>query len=189
MTQTEKRELTPLELALLGLAAIEPQSGYALRKTFEDTPMRAYSSSPGSTYPALKRLGAAGLMKRAPDPKSGHKTKLVFHVTPNGVDAVKQTLRRPISIDDIRTDLRTLMLRFAFADRFLSPRQMRKSVRDFRGKLAAYIDELEAHMKTERKKLSKHGALILKSGIDTCKVHLKWADSALALLDKAIDGV
>lgn len=184
MAQAEKRELTPLELALLGLAAIEPQSGYALRKAFEDTPIRAYSSSPGSIYPALKRLGAAGLMKRAPDPKSAGKTKPVFHVTPEGVDAVKQTLRAPIQTDDIRTDLKTLMLRFAFADQFLSPRQMRKSVRDFRNKLAAYIDELKAYLRAERNNLTEHGALILKSGIDTCVVHLKWADNALALLEQ-----
>ena len=47
---------TALGYALIGLVQEDPRSGYALRKVFEDTPMGAFSSSPGSIYPALKKL-------------------------------------------------------------------------------------------------------------------------------------
>ena len=48
--------LSRLEGALLGLLHGEARSGYALRKVFQDTPMLHFSDSPGSIYPALKRL-------------------------------------------------------------------------------------------------------------------------------------
>jgi DNA-binding PadR family transcriptional regulator len=47
-----------LEFALTGLLRQKPQSGYDLRKTFTDTAMRHYSDSPGSIYPAMRRLQA-----------------------------------------------------------------------------------------------------------------------------------
>ncbi len=52
--------LTPLRLAILGLVAMHPQSGYDLRKIFETTPMGNFSSSPGAIYPALKSLEKKG---------------------------------------------------------------------------------------------------------------------------------
>ena len=51
---------TTLGYALLGLVAGEPQTGYALMKTFTTTPMGHYSGSPGAIYPALRRLEGAG---------------------------------------------------------------------------------------------------------------------------------
>src|ERR1700675_3621423 len=54
-----------LEMALLGLLGQKPQSGYDLRKTFATTAMRHYSDSPGSIYPALRRLESRGLIASA----------------------------------------------------------------------------------------------------------------------------
>jgi len=61
--------LTPLEQALLGVVGLGRKSAYDIRRLFTDTPMTQFSSSPGSIYPALKRLEARGLLRSttAPD--------------------------------------------------------------------------------------------------------------------------
>jgi len=48
--------LSTLSLAILGLIAQQPQSGYDLRKVFSTTPMGHFSSNPGAIYPALRRI-------------------------------------------------------------------------------------------------------------------------------------
>ena len=51
-----------LSLAILGLIAQAPCSGYDVRKVFATTPMGHFSASPGAIYPALKRLEKEGLI-------------------------------------------------------------------------------------------------------------------------------
>jgi DNA-binding PadR family transcriptional regulator len=50
-----RRDLTDLEYLVLGLCALEPQSGYSIISFFENG-TSSYSASPGSIYPMLKRL-------------------------------------------------------------------------------------------------------------------------------------
>jgi len=55
----------PLDYALLGLLNKRPAAGYALRRLFQTTPLGVYSDSPGSIYPALRRLHRLGLVAGA----------------------------------------------------------------------------------------------------------------------------
>ena len=121
--------MTPLSYALLGLMQMEPRSGYALRKVFETTPLGNYSSSPGSIYPALKSLEAAGLVEtRGPRDARG---KGLYHLTSTGRDALEAWLAAPVE------DLGEAMLRFAFLPEDDAPR------------LLAFLDAFEAAAKTK----------------------------------------
>ena len=48
--------------ALLGLIHQKPSSGYDLCRTFAESAMGNYSSSPGAIYLALERLAGRGLI-------------------------------------------------------------------------------------------------------------------------------
>ena len=74
-----------LEFALVGLLRQKVQSGYDLRKTFTETAMRHYSDSPGSIYPALKRLQARGWIEAEPKDSRGREA---FHLSQEGVAAL-----------------------------------------------------------------------------------------------------
>src|SRR5512146_664170 len=102
-----------LEYALLGLLRQSPQSGYDLRKTFANTPMRHFSDSPGSIYPALRRLESRGWV--APKDESGHnaRKRQVYRVTPAGKTAMLAWLRAPVGRDEVVHKLDELKLRFA----------------------------------------------------------------------------
>ena len=61
---------TLLDYAILGLIQDRPLSGYAIRKLFEETALGNYSSSPGTIYPALKRLQKLELISKIPQARA-----------------------------------------------------------------------------------------------------------------------
>jgi DNA-binding PadR family transcriptional regulator len=69
---------TPLEYAVLGLLHQSEQSGYDLRKVFAATALGNYSSSPGTVYPALKRLEKRGLVGGRIDDRTFLRPRKVF---------------------------------------------------------------------------------------------------------------
>ena len=86
-----------LELALLGLLHQKPQSGYDLRKTFATTAMRHFSDSPGSIYPALRRLEARDWIAIDPqndkDPEN-RRGQQVFQLTSAGITVLVEWLEQ-----------------------------------------------------------------------------------------------
>ena len=102
-----------LEMALFGLLRQKAQAGYDLRKTFTETAMRHYSDSPGSIYPALRRLQMRGWIEAEPKDSRGRE---VFHLSAEGVTAFLEWLSRDVSREDVVFRVAELMLRFAFMD-------------------------------------------------------------------------
>jgi DNA-binding PadR family transcriptional regulator len=83
-----------LEFALVGLLRQKAQAGYDLRKTFTETAMRHYSDSPGSIYPALRRLQARGWIEAEPKDSRGRE---VFHPFRRSVTAFLEWLSRDVT--------------------------------------------------------------------------------------------
>ncbi len=106
---------TTLEFALLGLLRAKAQSGYDLRKTFASTPMGHYSDSPGSIYPALRRLEARHWISGSPTRRSPRRQH-VYRITAAGRKALLDWLKMPVSREDVIWNRDQLMLRFAFLD-------------------------------------------------------------------------
>lgn len=81
--------LTELECAVLGVVwRIGPCSAYAVKKAFEPA-TSSWSSSPGSIYPLLKRLEAAGLVA-ARQEAWGRRGKALYSVTPAGFGSLQR---------------------------------------------------------------------------------------------------
>ena len=114
MTNRNKpRPLTMLELTLLGLAAQKPRSGYDFKSLFESTALRQFSSSPGSIYPALKRLEAAGFLGSQLRESGGDRTRRVYSVTLSGRTELRSWLEAEVTVEELRQDLRLPILRFS----------------------------------------------------------------------------
>src|SRR5208282_1930426 len=113
-----KKTKSTLEYALAGLLRQKAQSGYDLRKTFTTTGMRHYSDSPGSIYPALKRLDARGWIEAVPErtEQDDPRKRQLFALTNSGSDALITWLNQPVTRDDVILRVSELMLRFAFMD-------------------------------------------------------------------------
>ena len=180
-----------LEMALLGLLRQKPQSGYDLRKTFTTTAMRHYSDSPGSIYPALRRLESRGLIApyipygtRAED----RRKRQEFAMTEAGTTTLIAWLEREVSAEDVKFRIGELLLRFAFMDgniprcatvRFLD--RLIEELRTYGGEMHTKFEQMSG-----KAPLLHTGLLAFELGIRSMETQLAWAQEARARLGEKL---
>ena len=174
--QASRRPLTTLELTLLGLAAQEPRSGYDIKSLFESTALRQFSASPGSIYPALKRLEARGSLVSELEDSPGDRSRRVYSLSEQGWEELRVWLARDPSVQELEQDPRLPILRFSLlgtirpsieqADHFL--RCLEESAR-------RYAEDLEGVAQTLRKLDDPYPALALDHGRAGLLTTIDWA--------------
>jgi DNA-binding PadR family transcriptional regulator len=165
-----------LEFALFGLLRQKAQAGYDLRKTFTETAMRHYSDSPGSIYPALRRLQARGWIEAEPKDRRGRE---VFHPSPEGVAAFVEWLSRDLTYDDVVLRSHEMMLRFAFMDGNVPRSTAARFLEQFERELKRYVGELRGQFEKMSSQFPVHtGVLAFQSGIEGMEAQLSWARQA-----------
>ncbi len=167
--------MTHLDFAILGLLLQRPSTGYEVRKTFETTAMGNYSSSPGSIYPALKKLQKLRMAVQKQD-DSGRK---LFYITEKGEDEFRIWLTKPIKKDDVAKRLDILLLRFAFMDDQIPRDKVVSFLNSLRVLLKEYIAELENYAAGEGAKLKPCAGLAFEHGVVSHKTTFKWTQKAL----------
>jgi len=176
--------ISTLEFALLGLLRQKPKSGYDLRKTFTDTAMSNYSDSPGSIYPALRRLQAKGLIESesALEPRD-RRGREVFRLTPAGVAALVAWLGRDLTRHDVTARLKEIMLRFAFMDGNVPRSTSIRFLEQFEREFGAYAAELRARYERDSSSSIVHtGLLAFQFGVESMEAQVEWARRARARL-------
>ncbi|MDT8066950.1 MAG: PadR family transcriptional regulator [Terriglobia bacterium] len=175
-----------LEYALLGLLRQSPQSGYDLRRTFASTPMRHFSDSPGSIYPALRRLDSRGWITAKPEPETARRRQ-VYRVTPAGRKALLAWLALPIACEDVIHNLDELMLRFAFHGENIEREATLKFVAQMEAALKEYIAELHQYYKTAVPHIASiTGRLAFESGILSYEATLEWTRRARKQIERQL---
>ncbi len=175
--------LSSLGCALLGLLSLEPQSGYGLRRIFSDTPMGAFSDSPGSIYPALRRLEGAGLI-RGKAAASGRRRK-VFTITPRGLAALRAWLTQPVTPDVACREPDVQMLRLAFMGHHGLREDAVRLAQAMAEGFSQQEKEIASYSRGPGRGLDVYGRLALRHGLDVCGARRRWARSAVAQLRKA----
>jgi DNA-binding PadR family transcriptional regulator len=180
---TEPISLTPLRLAILGLVAMHPQSGYDLRKVFETTPMGNFSSSPGAIYPALKSLEKKGWIRGEPENTGSLRPRLVYSITEKGDAVLRAELEKKVTHQDLIWHFDLVMLRFAFIDR-LGHEQAIRFLEEFRNESDAYVWHLEEIRVQMLEHMSPCGRLALEHGIQAYRGNARWAKKSIGELSK-----
>lgn len=169
---------TPLEFALLSLLRLKPQSGYDLRKTFSSTPMRHHSDSPGSIYPALRRLQAKKWISGAHEAGSARKRHL-YRVTPSGRKALAAWLSRPVSRDEVIWERDQLLLRFAFLDGNVPRAAALELLLGMQREIESYLRDLRQYAADSGvHETGTTGALAFSFGIENYEAMLSWVRRA-----------
>ena len=167
-----------LEFALLGLLKQNPCSGYDLRKLFSTTPMRHFSDSPGSIYPALRRLQNRKWITIAAQEGKGRKRQ-VFRASPEGRHALVHWLSRPVTRDDVVWGLEEIKLRFAFMDGNVARKRICEFLSELENELKSYVCELEEYASASGLlKTVTTGGMAFENGLDGYRAHLSWARRA-----------
>jgi DNA-binding PadR family transcriptional regulator len=177
MKNSEIIKPTLLDYAILGLIQDKPLSGYGIRKLFEETGLGNYSSSPGTIYPALKRLQKFELVKKKAQSKV---TKTYFEITTKGILILQKWFSKPIEKIEVEKKTDELLLRFAFMEVLVNKKQKIIFLTSFRDLLNIYIKELQTYYQKESNKMPLHGRLAFQYGIDSNNTTLKWCKKALS---------
>lgn len=170
---------TLLDFAILGLIQEKPLSGYGIRKVFEETAMGNYSNSPGTIYPAIKRLEKFELVQKITQ-KDAAKTG--FQITKKGLLQLKKWLVQPIEKREVEKKTEELLLRFAFMETLVDKKQKLIFLHSFHDLLKTYIQDLQAYYSQESNQMPLHGRLAFQHGIESSKTTLKWCKKAIKTL-------
>jgi DNA-binding PadR family transcriptional regulator len=174
-----------LDHALLGLLHEKPRSGYDLRKLFATSPMGQFSDSPGSIYPALRRLAREGLIAGTTE-GAALRPRQVFQLTSSGIDALRRWLSVPVTRDELVHGEGAVMLRFAFVDQVLGTARAFEFVAQLAAVLVAYVTELEQFHRQQGSAMPLVPRLALESGIALYRAHRDWAQRTARQLEAEV---
>src|SRR5690349_18369884 len=90
--------------AILGLLAIEPMSGYDIRKFVKEVLSNFWNESYGRIYPALAELTRQRLARRRLQRQRGKPDRHVYQITSQGRTELQAWLRRPPQPIQIRSE-------------------------------------------------------------------------------------
>ena len=168
--------LSDLDFALLGLLFAEPRSGYGLRKVFQTTPLGAYSDSPGSIYPALRKLESSGhLTGSAAEDGRGRRT---LRPTAKGKRALVAWLETPITAELLTRDSAGVSLRLAFVSD-VTPRRFRSLLEEYRAALLARVADVSAARRELDEQLSPSAKAAVDLGVHVLRARAEWCAKAL----------
>jgi len=166
----------PLEYALLGLLDQAPRSGYDLRKDFSSTPLRHFSNSPGSIYPALRRLVERTWIDGGqPD---GSRGRQEFRINDQGRKAFIAWLKEPVTLEEVIGGPELLMLRFAFMGQALAAADVKAFLESFAKHLETYVGTLETFHAECAELMPLTGRLAYQYGMEQYRAQLAWAREA-----------
>jgi DNA-binding PadR family transcriptional regulator len=173
---------TTFRLAILGLIAPQPMSGYDLLKTFSTTAMAHFGSSPGTVYPALKRLEETGLIRGETQKQDTLRPRRVFRLTPAGERTLVAWLSQPVTREEIVQGIGAIHLRFVFAGNIIGHGEAMRVLREFAAEVEAYIPELEQQLAALSSGLSVYAEHALRHGIEMHRAEAQWAGRVIDAL-------
>ncbi len=169
-----ERDPTTLEHALLGLLADHPRTGYAVRQVFAATPMASLGDSPGTIYPALKRLEAGGLIK-ASKAKDGRGTRELAS-TRKGKTALHRWLKRAVTASDVVWLDSELLLRYEFLELLGDDKATTAFLTGYRDATAQLVETSTARRKAAA---SSHAKSVAAHDVAVYKAKSRWAAKTL----------
>jgi DNA-binding PadR family transcriptional regulator len=181
---TQETGLSTLSLAILGLISQRPLTGYDIRKVFATTPMGHFSSSPGAIYPALKRIEDAGWVCGKAGQGKTHRQRMLYEITPGGLDVLKQHLSQPVARDDVIWRLDDLMMRFAFMDGVIGRERTVRFLQDFASQIDGYVAVLRGYLSSVNDIMPPCGRLAMENGIQGYEMNARWARRAIEELKR-----
>ncbi len=173
-----------LEYALLGLIRRGARSGYELRKQFSTTPIGHFSDSPGSIYPALKRLEERGWI-RLLDGDVGPRGKHLYELTESGESVLKGWMTKPVEREDVVWRPDELLLRFAFMGEISDTATILRFLEAFEREAAGYVRELKSFLDAMPEGDLPTGRLAMENGLAQYQTQARWARRALAHFRRA----
>lgn len=171
-----------LDFALLGLLSTGPASGFDIRKLFQSTPLATYSDSPGSIYPALKRLEVQGLIRSTTSEQRAAlgRRRRALAITAAGRTALESWLTTPVTTEDLVRRQADVDLRLALLTDSAPKAALRTFLRQCAVAAETHLASVRASHTALADKLSVSSHLALELGTTLLKTRARWYRRAAA---------
>jgi len=156
---------TRLGFVLLGILGGGPRSGYDVPTLFSSTPMAHFSDSPGSIYPALRRLERCGWIRPVQSRQPQPSKRRLFTVTPQGLSKLKLWLRQPVRRAEVIHSLEELQLRYVFTYELSGAVAAVRFLAEMERAIQAYLQEPRSFLASVRPQMHLGGRLAIEQGI------------------------
>ena len=163
-------EPTAVTWAVLGLIALEPRSGYDIKRVVDRSIRHFWAASYGQIYPELKRLESAGWIVGDDAPRGG-RARRIYRATETGRHALRDWLAAPNTRIEMRDES---LLRLFFSDTAPSDHGL--------GLLAARREGYRQMLEYLRSLDDGAGPdppfvdLVYRWGLDYCQWGIEWCD-------------
>lgn len=172
-------------MAILGVLAFEPASGYEIQKLLSETTAHFWKESYGQIYPALELLLQEGLISVESRSSTGRETVRYRLLSP-GLETLKEWIRSPEYV--LKPGRNELLLKLFFARKtdatFLIP-QVEQYMYEIKRTGKIYQDFLEEPVEEE---LTADAVKMIRCTIDfglaASEMQIKWCERTLEMLTK-----
>ena len=161
---------TAVTWAVLGLIALEPRSGYDVKRIVDRTIRHFWAASYGQIYPELRRLVEAGWIT-GEDASTGGRRRRLYRITPAGREALLEWQHGHETRIELRDES---LLRLFFADTL--PREealgLLQARREGYRQMLAYLRGLDDGKGPDPDFVD----LVYRWGLDYCQWGIEWCD-------------
>ena len=185
MNSTKIPKPTLIDFVILGLIQNRPHTGYQIRKVFETTALGSQSKSPGTIYPALKRLQMLEYVESIEENETG---KSKYKITRKGIEELVKWLTRPVSIQDVESKRDELFMRFAFMGTLVDDSQIILFLNSYHDHIIQYIEKRQTTLAKDEFKMPLTARLAFEYGTECQKSALKWCKKAIKEFKNKDDG-
>ena len=179
-----------ITFALLGLLAMEPLTGYDIKKKMQDIPFMYWSGNNNQIYKALVQLLDHGYVTHEIKHQDGTPSKKIYTITDKGKKALKDWIvTAEIELPEIKN---TFLIQLAFSEQL--------NQQELEDLLSKYEKELQVQklILAERKRrkqphpgLSARGALLWEAAYDnhmlSCEKDLEWIQKVRTILNLGVE--
>ena len=137
-----------LRLALLGLLAVEPASGYDLKRAIDRSTYFIWNATGPQIYNTLHKLREEGYVTSKPLAQTGKPDKHIHTITPKGQAALQDFVSEPVRASVTRDEVLLRIFFGNFADKKTIKRELESyldRIRHERAYLEATKARIDAH--------------------------------------------
>lgn len=175
------------KFALLGLLALQPMSGYDMKKFIENSLAHFWNVSYGRIYPVLREFETEGLASKSTESQEGRPDRHIYYITDTGREELRAWLSEPAEPHQERIEALLKIFMGANTDVATSIHH----IETFRALHQAKLEQLE-HVEShldESQKDNPHYPFwmtTLQCGLELNKAMVRWSDNALKALEKLV---
>ena len=161
---------TAVTWAVLGLVAMEPRSGYDVKRIIDKSVRHFWAASYGQIYPELRRLQEAAWIEGDDAPRGG-RSRRVYRITPEGRGALQAWLHGHETRIELRDES---LLRLFFADTLPHENALAllRGRREGYRAMLAYLSSLDDGQGKDPPFVD----LVYQWGLDYCEWGIEWCD-------------